>query len=329
VKRLLLVGLFALAGCGGTAAAVTTPAATPASSSTPVASRSLATLPPSLHVTTTTWRLPYPIAREAVMPDPARPGWFVLAGGMFAGDTSSARAIEVNPTTGRIRRLPALTIPVHDVAAGPYAGKPAVFGGGNTSEQSAVQVFNGTAWHVVTHMPTTRSDLSVVVAGGRTLVIGGYDGSGVPRGILAVGPNGLSRFGLLAQGVRYAATAVVGSSVFVFGGEVSGAELSAVQQVSATTGRTRVVAQLPHALGHAVAVVLGGRVLLIGGHTSPDVRTNAMWWFNPTTHRFTRAGRLPVALSDSAVAVVGNSAWLLGGEDPGVTSRVVRVRWGA
>ena len=43
-----------------------------------------------------------------------------------------------------------------------------------------MQTLAGAAWHVTGHLPTTRSDLSVVQRGPQPLVIGGYDGASVP-----------------------------------------------------------------------------------------------------------------------------------------------------
>lgn len=261
------------------------------------------------------------------MPLSGAAGSFLLAGGMFPGDVSSARAIRLILPQGRSVALPSLGIPVHDVAAGTYNGQPAIFGGGNATEQSAVQAFSGRAWRAVAHLPTTRSDLSVVELDGSTLVIGGYDGVNVPRAIMTPGPRAtFPAVGQLVVGVRYAATAVVGHDVYVFGGEVNHRELGSVQRFDASIGRTTVVGRLPRPLGHAVAATIGGRILLIGGRIDPDTQTSAMWWYDPGARRFSRAGNLPVATSDSAVAVVGNRIWLLGGEHPQVTDRVIVVQ---
>jgi N-acetylneuraminic acid mutarotase len=178
----------------------------------------------------------------------------------------------------------------------------------------------------VAHLPTTRSDLSVVQAGARAFVIGGYDGASVPTAVLALHADGSSTTaGHLVRGVRYAATARVGRTAYVFGGEVLGSELDTVQAVDLGTGRTRVVARLPVPLGHAMAATVGGRILLMGGRVTPDRQTGAMWWFDPATGRFSRAGALPHPLSDAAVVGYGHRVWLLGGEDPGVTDEVVRL----
>jgi hypothetical protein len=326
MKRIvLLAALLLAAGCRGTSPGATT-APTPATPSTPIPPATPAARAPHAQASYATWRLPYAIARAGVTPSGAA-GWFIVAGGMLPGDLSTTRAIRVDLRTGHTRALPSVATPVHDVAAGTYAGLPALFGGGNATEQSVIQVLRGNAWKAATHLPTARSDLSVVQAAGRTLVIGGYDGARTPPDILAVGARGgLTRFGKLVVGVRYAATALVGTDAYVFGGEVDHRELDTVQRVDGRTGRTTIVARLPQPLGHAVAAYVGGRVLLIGGSTNPDTRTGHLWWFDPVNHEFTRAGRLPAALSDSAVAVLGHDVFLLGGESSSVTDRVVEIR---
>jgi N-acetylneuraminic acid mutarotase len=167
----------------------------------------------------------------------------------------------------------------------------------------------------------------VAQLGGRAFVLGGYDGTGTPTSVLALGrAGGVRPHGRLAIGTRYAATAVLGHTAYLFGGEVHGHELASVQAVDLTTGRTRVVARLPVPLGHAMAASVGDRILLVGGRIAPDVQTARMWWYDPGSGRFSVAGRLPNALSDAGVAVDGARIWLLGGESPAVTDRVEFLR---
>lgn len=313
----VVAGVLLLAGCGSS------PAASPAVKQTPTTSPHAASA--KLSVSVEPWHLPYAIAREAVIPTGS--GTVIVGGGMFPDDTSSARAFTLSLASGQSTLLPSLGVDVHDVAGGLYGGEPAIYGGGNGSEQSIVQQFHGGAWRVIDHMPTTRSDLSVATVGSTTYVLGGYDGSGVPTQVLAQSGTGLKPAGDLVEGVRYAASVVVGSSIYLFGGEVSGAELSAVQRYDTVTHKTTVVAHLPVALGHASAVVLGGRILLMGGRISPDQGTRAMWWFDPATATFKRAGELPAPVTDAAVAVSsdGLTAWLLGGEAPTVRDAVIKL----
>ncbi|MGA8248680.1 MAG: kelch repeat-containing protein, partial [Nocardioides sp.] len=257
---------------------------------------------------------------------PAGPRSVLLAGGLISGDLSTDHVFRISPTAGRVRSAEPLAVSVHDTAGGVVGGLPTVVGGGNATEQSVVQTFDGHAWSVAGHLPTTRSDLSVVGWRGRSFVVGGYDGTHVPTEILGLLPGGSTRgVGHLVTGVRYAATARAGHTAYVFGGEVLGRELDAVQAVDLRTGRTRVVARLPVPVGHAMAATVGSRILLMGGRVTPDRQTDAMWWFDPASDRLTRAGTLPHPLSDAGIASYGHRVWLLGGEDPTVTDEVVTV----
>jgi N-acetylneuraminic acid mutarotase len=253
-------------------------------------------------------------------------GRALVAGGLVAGDASTDQVVRVDLGHGRVSAMPHLAVPVHDVAGGLAGTTPLVVGGGNATEQDVVQGLRGGRWQVVGHLPTTRSDLSVVQHGATPWVVGGYDGSGTPTAVLALSPGGSDRqVGALVRGVRYAATATLGHTAYVFGGEVLGRELDTVQAVDLRTGRTRVVGRMPVPVGHAMAASFGSRILVMGGRTSPDVQTDAMWWFDPASATFHRAGRLPQPLSDAAVTTYGRRAWLLGGEDPTVTDGVLTI----
>ena len=76
--------------------------------------------------------------------------------------------------------------------------------------------------------------------------------------MLALAADGSSRpVGSLAQGVRYAATAVLGHTAYVFGGEVLGRELGDVQALDLLDGPDAGGGRLPVPLGHAMAATLG------------------------------------------------------------------------
>src|SRR4029077_4149948 len=157
-------------------------------------------------------------------------------------------------------------------------------------------------------------------------VIGGYDGTSVPKAVLRLSRAAAPRpIGALLQGVRYAATAQLHSDVYVFGGEFAGRELGSVQAVDLATGHTRPAGRLPVPLGHAMAVTVGDRILLMGGRIAPDQPVGRMWWYSPTTHRFRGAGSMPGPVCDAAVASYRQHVWLLGGETPTVTDRVTEV----
>ena len=293
----------------------------PAASDSPTSSAPPA--PRRLRVAPAGFHLPVAFGREAVAGKGCRA---FVAGGFVGGDSSIATAYRIDLRHGRVRTLPHLPVAVHDTAGG-LAGRPVVIGGGNASEQSVVQGWDGTAWKVVGHLPQARSDLVAASVGGRVVVAGGYNGSrpAEPTILASSDGSGWKVIGTLPVPVRYPASAVADGSMWLFGGESGGVMQTAIQRIDPTTGRARVVGRLHHPLGHAVAVPFGTRILLAGGRTDSSIITGRMWWFDTATGAVTKAGHLPHPLSDSAVAQCGDTSYILGGESSGVTDQVLRV----
>lgn len=270
------------------------------------------------------WRLPEPVARAALAPSGRS---VVVAGGLVQGDQSTADSYRVDLADGHVSRLPSLVVPVHDAAGTNLLGTPIVLGGGNSTEQSAVQTLRDPQrWQVVSRLPDRRADLVAIAVRRRLMVIGGYDGAHEAAGVL-MSRDGLRfrRVGRLVLPVRYPAAVVWRGGVWVIGGERDGHMVAAVQRVDVPTGRCRVVGRLPQRIGHAAAVVVGGRILVMGGRTDPDTVTSALVWFDPRDGSSRPAGQLPYPLADTGVVATPDGAYLLGGETPQLTGRVVRV----
>jgi N-acetylneuraminic acid mutarotase len=256
------------------------------------------------------------------------PSGIVVAGGLVKGDRSTAHSYRIRLADGHITHLSDLAVAVHDAAGGSLNGTPIVIGGGNSTEQTAVQALRpGGHWRVVAQLPQPRADLATVATAQRLLVIGGYDGVRAAGGVLTDRRSGRFRpHGRLTIPVRYPSVVVLGGDVWVLGGERNGRMVSAVQRIDVRTGRCRVVARLPRGVGHAAAAVVRGQVLLMGGRTNSDTVTSRMELFDPR-HGSTRfAGRLPEPLADAGVVARHTGVYLLGGETPRLTARVVRVK---
>lgn len=240
----LLVGALALAGCS-TATSAHVPHAPP-----PSATHAMpAATARHLVIRTMAWRLPGPIAREAVS---GTGGTTVtVAGGLLPGDGSTDAAYSLDLVTGRTLLLPRLAVPVHDTAGWRLGHAPVVIGGGNAAEQDAVQVLHRSRWRVAGRLPGARSDLVVVDADGQAWVLGGYDGRRAAESAILRSGDGVHwrSVGQLPVPVRYPAVAVVRGAILLFGGEANHVMQDAVQRIDLATGRARVVAHLPHGLG--------------------------------------------------------------------------------
>jgi len=253
----------------------------------------------------------------------------LLAGGLLAGDASSAASYRLDLATGRADRRRRLPVAVHDTAGVLLHATALVVGGGNAAEQAVVQSVPAHGQpRAVGRLPRPRSDLVATSDGDRACVVGGYDGTTPALGAVLCTTDGRHwrRTAPLPLPVRYAGLAVRGGTAWVIGGERSGAMVSTVQRVDLRTGAARVVAHLPVPLGHTAAVLTGDRVLIAGGRTGVDTVTDRTWWFGLRTHRITRGPRLPWPLADTAVVTAGSTSYLLGGETPTETDRVVEVR---
>ena len=281
-----------LSGCTSVPAADQPSEPRPAPRSTPatVVTPSYHQAPPRLRLTWLPGRMPQPLAREAVSGG-ADPWHAVVAGGLVAGDTSTRATYRLDLRTGRSTRLPDLPTAVHDTAGSLASGHALVIGGGNATEQSVVQARRTNGWRVIGHLPLPRSDLSAASSHGITYLVGGYDGTAPAMADVLRSRNGRrwTAVAKLPVPVRYAATVLMGTSLWVFGGEVSGVMVKVVQRIDLRTGRARVAGHLPMRLGHSIAVRLGNRVLLAGGRTTSGRITARMWWFRPDAARFTVA----------------------------------------
>ncbi|MDX6326585.1 MAG: hypothetical protein QOK15_2939 [Nocardioidaceae bacterium] len=321
-------------------AAPHTPTRTPTRRATPTASpatRGTAALPaapghkvgarpPQLTEAVVRWQLPSPVSRGVAM---RYAGGALVAGGLGPGDRSTDDVLLVRPGQGQVTLAGHLAEPLHDAAGGLLAGRPTVVGGGAATELADVEQRGaGGAWRVVGRLPEARSDLSVVGAGDRLLVVGGYDGAATPRAVLRTAHGSdFATVSTLPSGVRYAGTASTPRTAWIVGGERDGHELDEVLRLDLRSGSVRAVARLPRPLGHEAVAVVGGRLLVMGGRTTPDSVTDQMWWFDPRTRGWRRAGTLPYPVADAPSVVTGHHVYLFGGETPDFTGRVTRVSW--
>ena len=142
----------------------------------------------------------------------------------------------------------------------------------------------------------------------------------------------------LAVPVRYPAVALLGSQIWIFGGQTSHGVTSDIQRISlpgngatGAAGRragTAVVAShLSRPTTAAAAFALGGALYVAGGQTAaarPGQTTasssatlttsSAVLRYQPG-HPAALAGRLPVPVANAGVGVLGGTAFLVGGDN--------------
>lgn len=163
------------------------------------------------------------------------------------------------------------------------------------------------------------------------MVAAGFDGTGPLDTVLATTDERSFRLiSRLPQAVRYPAIAVVGRSVYLFGGlefggEYTGTFSPAIQRVDLASGQARIVGRLPTSYAHAMATVRDGQVFVLGGST-PTGASNAILRFDPKTGAVSRAGKLPEHVADGGIATIGDTTYLLGGISAAPLTTVCIVR---
>jgi hypothetical protein len=317
------VGLLAV-GCSSPT--VSAPAR---SQSAPSATSTTATSP--AHPQTMTFnssmapfRLPSAVSRPTVL---AAGEGLLVVGGLTAADTTTQAILRVDPARGAVNRAGQLPVPVHDAAGAVVNGRDLIFGGGATAVTSAVQdVTPGAPPQLISHLPQPRADLVAISDGRIGYVLGGFDGTQESTTILRTRDGRTFEvIGAVPVTVRYPAIAASAGSIWLFGGEHEGKQITDVQRIDLTTGHGSVTGHLPSPLAHAGAFTLGGTVFVAGGRIGASP-TNDVMRFNPKNVGFTAAGHLPAALSDFGVAVIGGTAYLVGGESPKPVDTVIQVR---
>ncbi|MGZ6976902.1 MAG: hypothetical protein ACXVJW_02245 [Acidimicrobiia bacterium] len=284
---------------------------------------------PTVTVTLVPWRLSRPSARAAVVADGRG---FLVLGGFDGAKQTTAQVLRVDPTTGATTNAGTLAQAVHDVAGALVGGAPMVFGGGNTSESSAVQRFVPGATATLTgRLPVPRSDLGAVTVGDRAYLVGGYDDSSVRASALSTGDGAaFAVLGDLPVPVRYPAVAASGTDVVVIGGtrnayDSAAGDTAAVQVLDTRTGAVRLAGQLPKTLSHAVAATVRGQIYVFGGRWG-GVPTAQVWHWDVTTSALVPVGTMTAAVTDGAAVTVGDSAYYVGGEAPNPTAAVSELR---
>lgn len=268
--------------------------------------------------------LPAPVSRPTVFS--AGVGLLVV-GGLTTADTTTQDILLVDLLHGTVKATGQMPVPTHDGAGAVVGGRDLVFGGGSTVVTGAVQdVTPGVPAEVISHLPQPRADLVAISNGNTAYVLGGFDGAqGLTPVLRTLDGRVFTVIGNLPVSVRYPAIAAGSGSIWLFGGEYDGKQVTDVQRIDLTSGHASIVGQLPQPLSHAGAFTLGGTVLVAGGRIGVST-TDTVMRFNPANESFSPAGHLPEARSDFGVAVVGTTAYLVGGENPKPVDTVIQVR---
>jgi DNA-binding beta-propeller fold protein YncE len=269
----------------------------------------------TLQVMPAPYQLPAGISREVVLPGPAG---LLIAGGLTPSGASANTVTSLDPVTGATRAAGRLAQATHDAAGLLLGGRAFVLGGGTASSVPTIQALvPGAQAAVAGALSQARSDSYGVSAGAVGYVIGGYDGTRWNPQVLATRDGQHFQVAArLAVPVRYAASAMAGGQIWVFGGQTAAGPTDAIQRIDPGTGAAAVAGHLPRPVQGATVIVLQGQIYVAGGVTAQGTSAT-VYRFDPVTARVSVAGELPVPVGYASAAATGAAGYLVGGEDRG------------
>ncbi len=319
----VVVSVIALAACSGSSTAAPTTNHTKPSSATTHATATT-TAPTHVVVAAAPFQLSRPSARAALVADGDH---LLLLGGFDGAKQTIGDIMRIDPPSRSTRPAGRLPTAVHDAAGALVAGRPMVFGGGNSTETAGVQAVNSDGTVVLAgSLPIPRSDLATATVGTRTFIVGGYDGSRVRATTVATSDG--SHFDVLGDlpvPVRYPAVAALGSLVYAVGGTTNGnssGAVTAVQVLDTATGTVRKIGDIPQPLTDAVAATVRGHIYIFGGQLAGRI-SDQVWRLDvdpagATPVTLTPVATLPSPVTDAAITVWHDVAYLVGGESPSI-----------
>ena len=149
--------------------------------------------------------------------------------------------------------------------------------------------------------------------GAKTLIAGGLDAAGNSTdGVFSFSPSTgkLASLGTLPVPFHDAAGALLGNSLFVFGGGQT-ATTDTVQAFDLRSNKGSVVGHLPTPLSDLASATIGSTAYLVGGWNGTTPRAD-VWSTNDGT-TFTKVATLPQGVRYPAVAAVGQQLVVAGG----------------
>src|SRR4051794_17047835 len=172
-------------------------------------------------------------------------------------------------------------------------------------------VFVAAAWTKAPPLPSARSAHGVVVAAGAIHVLGGPQNRAVDR---FDGRRWARESTLPGPALNAPAVAAIGSRIYVIGGfdGVTNIPVAAVRVFDASSRTWSTAADLPAPRGGAAAVLLDGKIHVLGGGN--DVSTIADHSvYDPASDAWSAAAPLPRPEGSAAAVALDGKVWAIGG----------------
>lgn len=177
----------------------------------------------------------------------------------------------------------------------------------------------GDQWNAMPAMSYARFAPTVVAAGSKIYVMGGWDGVGAVSNIVEVFDIETSTWERKANmhtATVYAAAVAVGNAIHVMGGYNGSAYLNRHQVYNTLTNTWSLAANLPQARSGCKAALVSGQIFLVGGFNGSALNTNQA--YDLFTNAWTVKAAMPTARTDFALASFDGGFYAIGGWDQSV-----------
>ena len=171
-------------------------------------------------------------------------------------------------------------------------------------------------WSVAPELPAARSAHAVAASEDAIFVLGGTGEGGRP--VLTLerfdGERWHSEGNIPGEGLNAPAAAVLGGSLYLIGGfgTTTNRPTDAVHRYDLDSGRWTMVTSLPAPRGGHAALVVQGRIHVIGGGNSQSTIADHSV-FDPDSGEWTARAALPRAMGSPAAVLHEGELWSVGG----------------
>jgi non-specific serine/threonine protein kinase len=177
----------------------------------------------------------------------------------------------------------------------------------------------GLTWQRLAPAPSQRTEVAATAVGERIYVLGGFHGDGSTVASVEVFDAAAGRWGSapdLPIAVNHAMAATVGGAVHLFGGYLTGGDVSAAAFRLDADG-WRVLAPMPQGRAAGTAVAVGNTVYVAGG-IGPDGLAGQMLVYDAAGDRWSSAPGPPTPREHLGGAGLNGRVYAVGGRTGGV-----------
>lgn len=206
----------------------------------------------------------------------------IVFGGGARTVVATVQGMDIATPSGRADRLGRLPAPRADLATASVGDRAVLVGGydGTAWNRDVLATIDGVTFSVVARLIQGVRYPSVAAIGTRVYILGGEPAVG--RGndsaiqVVDVDVGTATIGGQIPGGLSHAGAAVIGDSIYVFGGRSGGHAIDTISTLDPSTMTLKTVGHLPRPVSDMAVVTLANRAYLLGGEDDSHQPTGSV-----------------------------------------------------